>query len=450
MNRLSVVALFSALAVATGCGGPAPEVHRQQIPGVGAAGPARLRVRRAGRTDGRSSTPPPARWSAASRSEAAARHPRAQRRPALAGRACPARRSPGPASTSRSCRPAIARPTALAWSTSARWTSSRVLQERPGSRILRALARREVALRLERGDRRDVGGRRGERRSPRARRRSARSPKGSRVRPDGQVVYVTCEGTAASSRSTRSPYKVLGADDRRRAAARRRSSRRDGARAFVTSENAGTVSVIDAQAHNLIATITLPRPAGAPLPPRPMGLVLSPDGRTLYVTFGRAKSISVIDVATQPGDAVLDDIGARPWGIGISADGKRLYTANGPPATSPSSTRRPAKSSARSPPAAGPGGFRSPIGFVACSFAGSQLPQLRKLGSCEAETAELPNCRSWKRLTASSIWRRLDVDDRVGDLRVLLHQPILDHVRRRVRFGEARVGWNQTCRSRNT
>ena len=65
------------------------------------------------------------------------------------------------------------------------------------------------------------------------------------------------------------------------------------------------------------------------MPPRPMGAVMSPDGRTLYVSNGRAKSISVIDVASLKVTRTIDDIGARPWGIGISADGKMLYTANG-------------------------------------------------------------------------------------------------------------------------
>ena len=47
------------------------------------------------------------------------------------------------------------------------------------------------------------------------------------------------------------------------------------------------------------------------------------------MTNGRAKSISVIDVASRKVTRTIDDIGARPWGIGISPDGKMLYTANG-------------------------------------------------------------------------------------------------------------------------
>jgi YVTN family beta-propeller protein len=61
-----------------------------------------------------------------------------------------------------------------------------------------------------------------------------------------------------------------------------------------------------------------------------MGAVLSRDGRQLFVSLGRAKSIAVIDVATRQLSRTIDDVGARPWGIGISPDGRKLYTANGP------------------------------------------------------------------------------------------------------------------------
>ena len=153
-------------------------------------------------------------------------------------------------------------------------------------------------------------------------------PEGVAVRPDGKVVYVTCEGDNAVVAVDAVSLQELA---RMTVGARPRGVlfSRDGAQAFVTSENGGTVSVLDGAAHKVVATIVLPRRAGAPVPPRPMGLVLSPDGRTLYVTNGRAKSVSVIDVPSRQVTRTFDDIGARPWGIGISADGTTLYTANG-------------------------------------------------------------------------------------------------------------------------
>lgn len=60
-----------------------------------------------------------------------------------------------------------------------------------------------------------------------------------------------------------------------------------------------------------------------------MGIVMSPDSKTVYVTLGRAMAIAVIDVATRKVTGLLEEIGTRVWGIGISPDGKKLYTANG-------------------------------------------------------------------------------------------------------------------------
>lgn len=61
---------------------------------------------------------------------------------------------------------------------------------------------------------------------------------------------------------------------------------------------------------------------------RPVGVALSPDGRTLYVAKGRAHRMSVVDVA---GGTVVADVavGERPWGLAVSRDGRRVYTANG-------------------------------------------------------------------------------------------------------------------------
>jgi YVTN family beta-propeller protein len=62
---------------------------------------------------------------------------------------------------------------------------------------------------------------------------------------------------------------------------------------------------------------------------RPMGTVMAPDGRHLYVSTGRSGKALIVDVAT---DRVIGsvDAGARPWGIGLAPDGRTLYTANGP------------------------------------------------------------------------------------------------------------------------
>ena len=60
-----------------------------------------------------------------------------------------------------------------------------------------------------------------------------------------------------------------------------------------------------------------------------MGVLVSPDDHRLYVSNGRSRTVSVIDVATGAVTGSVE-VGPRPWGIGLSADGKRLYTANGP------------------------------------------------------------------------------------------------------------------------
>ena len=60
-----------------------------------------------------------------------------------------------------------------------------------------------------------------------------------------------------------------------------------------------------------------------------MGIVVAADGKRIYVTNGRGKTVSAIDPATDSVTASVE-VGTRPWGIDLTADGKKLYTANGP------------------------------------------------------------------------------------------------------------------------
>ena len=81
--------------------------------------------------------------------------------------------------------------------------------------------------------------------------------------------------------------------------------------------------VIDVPTRKVIKVIDLPKDS------KPMGVVVSPDAKRVYVANGRGGTVSVIDAAT---NAVVSTIpvGQRPWGIALTPDGKKLYTANGP------------------------------------------------------------------------------------------------------------------------
>ena len=60
-----------------------------------------------------------------------------------------------------------------------------------------------------------------------------------------------------------------------------------------------------------------------------MGMLMSGDGKKLYVSNGRGGTVSVIDPSSHK---VLNTIkvGTRAWGIASSPDEKLLYVANGP------------------------------------------------------------------------------------------------------------------------
>jgi len=153
-------------------------------------------------------------------------------------------------------------------------------------------------------------------------------PEGVTARPDGKVVYVTSE---ADNR-----VDVIDVGQRRVVAriavgARPRSVAflADGSRAYVTNELSASVSVIEASAHTVLQTIRLPAgPDGTP--PKPMGIVIAPDGEHAYVTTGRAGGIIELTLRGNAATRSLHGVGARPWGIGITRDGRTLYVANGP------------------------------------------------------------------------------------------------------------------------
>jgi YVTN family beta-propeller protein len=147
-------------------------------------------------------------------------------------------------------------------------------------------------------------------------------PEGVATAPDGKSFYVTCEAGGEIYAIDAASYKVLGHFT---VALRPRSVDFLAGTdiGFIPSESAGQLNMIDTVHYKVLQTITLPPGS------RPVRVRTAPNGQKVYVSNGRAGTVSVLDSHSY---ALLDTIkvGTRPWGLVISPDGKYMYAANGP------------------------------------------------------------------------------------------------------------------------
>jgi PQQ-dependent catabolism-associated beta-propeller protein len=148
-------------------------------------------------------------------------------------------------------------------------------------------------------------------------------PEGVTISPDGRWVYVTAEtSNTVSVIDTRTNQVaatfLVGARPRDSAFSP------DSSRAFVTAEVGTSLSVVDAATQKVLKTIDLPRGDGV----KPMGVVVSADGRKIYVAMGRAGLVLALDAMSFQ---IINTIpvGKRVWGLALTPDGRKVYTANG-------------------------------------------------------------------------------------------------------------------------
>ena len=149
-----------------------------------------------------------------------------------------------------------------------------------------------------------------------------REPEGVGVTPDGKQFYVTCETGGDVFAIDTTSFKVVGHFT---VPVRPRSIDflATAAVGFIPSESKGQLNIIDTATPKLLKTIDLPPGS------RPMKVKVSLDGRVVYVTDGRAGTVSVVDTQSYAVSATIK-VGTRPWGVALSPDGKYLFTANGP------------------------------------------------------------------------------------------------------------------------
>ena len=147
-------------------------------------------------------------------------------------------------------------------------------------------------------------------------------PEGVITTPDGKAFYVTCEAGGEVFVIDTSRYENI-ANFKVNARPRSMDFLPGTSLGLIPSESAGQLNLIDTASHKPIKVISLPEGS------RPMSVKVSPDGKKVYVSNGRAGSVAVLDSSTYK---VLHTIkvGIRQWGIAISPDGRYLFSANGP------------------------------------------------------------------------------------------------------------------------
>jgi PQQ-dependent catabolism-associated beta-propeller protein len=150
-------------------------------------------------------------------------------------------------------------------------------------------------------------------------------PEGVKASADGKLVYVTSEVANmvhVIDVASRTVVKNIPVGKRPRRFLLTPTE------LWVTNELDGSASVIRIADHTVQGRIAFLPPGMRSEDVTPVGMALSPDGKTAYVALGRANHVAVVDVPSrQVKSYVL--VGHRPWGLALNRDGSRLYVANG-------------------------------------------------------------------------------------------------------------------------
>ena len=123
---------------------------------------------------------------------------------------------------------------------------------------------------------------------------------------------------------------------------------------FIPSESAGVLNIIDSANFDGHRKVPITLPKGS----RPMRVRVSPDNTKVYVSDGRAGTVTVLDAHSYAVDTTIK-VGKRPWGIVLSPDGKFLFSPMVRPMMCPWWTSRRARRLRASRRATAPGASRS-------------------------------------------------------------------------------------------
>lgn len=152
-------------------------------------------------------------------------------------------------------------------------------------------------------------------------------PEGILVMPDGKHAYVTSEVANVVHLIDIAQRKVV-KNIRVGNRPRRFVLAAGGKELWVSNELGASVSIVstedNAVKHTLVFKVKGMRASDI----TPVGMALSPDGKTVWVALGRANHVAEVDQASREvRNTIL--VGKRAWGLGVHPDGKTVYVANG-------------------------------------------------------------------------------------------------------------------------
>ncbi len=151
-------------------------------------------------------------------------------------------------------------------------------------------------------------------------------PEGVLVMPDGKRAYVASEVANVVHLVDLLGRKVV--KNIRVGNRPRRFVLADGGKElWVSNELGSSVTVLSTEDHGVRHTLEFKIKGMRASDITPVGMVLSPDGRTVWVGLGKANHVAEVDRATrQVRNTIL--VGKRAWGLTLHPDGKTLYVAN--------------------------------------------------------------------------------------------------------------------------
>ncbi len=97
---------------------------------------------------------------------------------------------------------------------------------------------------------------------------------------------------------------------------------------WASSEIGGTVAVVDTQSRKIVKKIGFKIPGISADKIQPVGIKLTSDGKTAFVSLGPANHVAVIDTRNLEIKKYLL-VGRRVWHLELSEDDRFLYTSNG-------------------------------------------------------------------------------------------------------------------------